>query len=426
MPTPLRSATSTEQGPQTPEALLISALLESGEFDLSRWRIDRADFDCYQPLVRFCAEHQEHTGRAPAIELVARKYPDFELTTKVDPLWAAGELRKAVAHRGLRTRIHEALTLLEEEDVEEAYSRFDDLQPPHGTRRDPLDGFDFSGVEESFDAGYIEVPYPTLGRATGGIKEAELWYLAARTGTGKTNIASAYAARAVAQGNRVAVWSLEIPANAYLHRIRRVLAANSSVPGLLKMFDSEDRDEVKKALDILREKYNLGSFVGYDPSHGRCTVEAVRHAMEDADLVIVDHVGLMVTRDGKRAIDDWRVMATISNRLKEETLRTRIPVLGVAQINRAGESTSTLRTPKLSELSQADALGQDGDVVVTMNRYSTHALLHDGAKIRNGPGVKWFSQFDPAKALYTEIKRERADALQALDLDDEARMLGDD
>lgn len=421
MPTPLRTGSTTEQGPETPEALLISALIEEGEFDLGRWRISRDDFDCYKALVRFCADHQEHTGKAPAAEVVLRKYPEFEITPRVDPSWAAAELRKAVASRGLRTRIGTAIELLNDDAVEDAYGTFEGLTPPLASRRHALDGFDHTSIAEEFASSRIEIPYPTLGRATGGIAEGELWYLAARTGVGKTNIASDYAATAVNQGCSVGIFSLEIPAKAWARRVRRVLARKHrrEIPDLLKWLDGDDRDKTKEALDTLRELVP-GTFGVFDPSHGRCTVEAVRDAMAIYDLVIVDHVGLMTTRTGQRAIDDWRVMATISNRLKEETLRSSIPMLGVVQINRQGDSNSPLRTPKISEIAQSDAIGQDGDVIVTMNRYSTSAVLHDGAKVRNGPGVKWFSNFDPKAADYSEIKRERANVLAEQDIDREA------
>src|SRR5579885_2727592 len=96
MPTPLRSPNTTEQGPETPEALLISALLTEGEFDLDRWRISLDDFACYQALARFCVSYQAHAGKAPSLTVVARKYPEFEPTPDVNPVWAASELRKKV------------------------------------------------------------------------------------------------------------------------------------------------------------------------------------------------------------------------------------------------------------------------------------------------------------------------------------------
>ena len=104
-------------------------------------------------------------------------------------------------------------------------------------------------------------------------------------------------------------------------------------------------------------------------------------------------------------------MAEISNSLKYTALPTRLRLLCAAQINREGD-TGVL-PPKLKNLAQSDALGQDGDVVLTMRmkpkNVATHFCLE---KNRHGPsGLHFFTTFDPNTGVYTEISGDHAEDL---------------
>ena len=138
------------------------------------------------------------------------------------------------------------------------------------------------------------------------------------------------------------------------------------------------------------------------------------------DLIIVDYVGLMAQDGGGRAIDDWRVMASISNALKITALSQKTALLCAAQINREGENGSS--PPKVKNLAQSDALGQDGDVVLTMRSkphdVATHFSLE---KNRHGAsGIQFWTTFSPNTGVFTEISRDHAD-----DLVLNAEVLGD-
>lgn len=409
-PTPLRLRSGDDSGPQSPEALLISALLEEGQFVPEKFGVSASELSCYQPLYRFCCEYQERVGWGPAIGLVRQRFPDFELTVDVDPEWAAGELHKAAKTRELRGLLAEANTVLRDGDVVGAYEMFTGLTPPVTGAPPTFDGFEYEGEEELLGK-RIEVPFPTLQNITHGIGMGELWYVGARTGMGKTNEACAYTARAVAAGARVVYFSNEMPSRAIRRRVRRVLAAGDTK--LLKALD--DPSTIEQALRTLRARIP-GEFGVLDPSKGLCTVEAVRNAMEGADLIVVDHVGLMTGTGNKQAIDDWRILAAISNGLKQEALRTGVPVLGLAQTNRQSESSDNKRLPKLSELADTDHLGRDADVVVTMTRYSDGVMLHGAQKVREGPSKsRWFSEYDPKRARFAEVTQIKADELAERD-----------
>ncbi len=284
------------------------------------------------------------------------------------------------------------------------------------TEEQPLSGF-AACVEPTVDPTKIEVPYSALGRATGGIGRGELWYSAGRPGVGKTFTLCHYAAKAIKTGANVAYLSLEMPSRVISKRIMRDLA--SSDPKLLMALDRGGLDR-QQVLAKLRNT-TPGDITILDPSHGRATSSLIRELLAEYDLVIIDHVELMSTSDGRRAIDDWRAMAQISNQLKEDALAADRAILGAAQLNRDAESES-LKAPKASTLSQSKALEEDGDVVVTMKHQSTRVMIQCAGKVREGAPATWLSLFDPENALFHEITAGEAASIKVRDDERQAKL----
>jgi hypothetical protein len=411
---PLRETGGADESPESPEALFISALLDSGQFNPEHYHIKAEDLSCWGRVFAFGVEHQQAAGRAPGLEVVKRKFPRFEVTRDIDPRWAAGQLSSAAAGRTLRTAMQEAIQELNDEDVDAAYATFAGMSPPRRSRAAPVSVFDHNAVEERFDIKRIEVPYPALGRATGGIGEGEFWLFGARLGAGKTHVGIEFAKIAAKLGYKVGIASLEMPARQVVDRVLKHMCGSD----LKLLMDLEDGDLAtrKKAVDIIQERIP-GTVEVLDPSHGdvhsTVTIQEVSH---DYDLLIIDHVGLMKDNQGRRAIDDWRVQALISNTLREITLATNSRIFGLVQTNRESD-TDAKRAPKASQLSQADALGQDCDVLITAKRVSDRVMLHEAVKVREGPNVRWNSRFDPVKNAWYEITKDEAIALEVLDND---------
>lgn len=410
---PLRPRGEGTPEPNAPEALMISALVDSGTFNPWNFHIEAADLACWDKVWKWCQEHQDKSGRAPALNVLLKRFPDFDYTENVPLDYAAHQLRHASSGRKLRGALNEAINLVREDDLDSAWDTVEALRRPYSTSRQVADLFDHSWYEEEFEGNRLEIPYPTLSRAVGGIGPGELWYFAARPGQGKTMNLCWLAAHLVKTGpTRVTYLSLEMPTRTINKRVLRFLARKDKK--VLAMFDSEDRGEIKKGVDIIRERVP-GQITVLDPRHVGRTPDDVRSCMDNSDVVIVDHVGLMKAPDGRRAIDDWRVQATISNMLKEHTLSTGVPIVAAAQLNRLADNFSDI-PPKLSQLAQSDALGQDADVVVTSKKLSKRVTVSSAEKIREGAdSFRWFSLFDVAAADLSEITREKANDLRDLD-----------
>jgi len=403
----------------SPEALLISAFLHQGRFDPERHHITGDDIDGWGKLWEFCRDYQTKAGSAPPLSLVKTMFPEFTPSPDVDVSWAASKVRNAAALRDLRHRSRQMLMAVNDEDVDGAFGAFDGLQRPRGHRKDPVSVFDHSVLAEDFEVGKIEVPFPTLQRAsTGGIAPGEFWVLAARLGTGKTHIGLEFMARAAMAGVNAAIASYEMPHKQVNQRLIRKMAGRDT--GLLRLLDSDDETERKKGIDGVRERVP-GNVVVFDPSHGQInSTTFVRELCSDYEFVMLDHLGLMQNAEGKRAIDDWRVQAWISNVVRETTLATSASVLALAQVNRTAESSpNSTRAPKASELSQSDAIGQDADAVVTMKRLSKRVMRYEAVKLREGPNVGWYSRFEPTRNRFDEISKESADELRVIDVSEE-------
>jgi replicative DNA helicase len=397
-------------GPEAPESLVISALLESGRFTPEKYHLTVDDLTCWKQMWHFCVDYQNRSGSAPPPQLIAQRFPEFEPLSGINPGWAAQQLHKAATARRMRATIGQVISLLNENEVDEAYAKISELNRPRSSAKDPISIW-APPPEETDDPLRLQVPYQTLGRATGGVGAGELWYIAARPGEGKTMTLCDYVGNMLKQGVHVRYISLEMPGKTINKRVRRCMANTKE----LKLLDSDSRTDVLAGIESLRKRIP-GRLEVIDPSHGRATSLLVREQMEYGDIVVIDHVGLMSTGDGRKAIDDWRAMAMISNQLIEDKLATGIPVLAAAQLNRTAESTSE-RAPKASSLSQSDALNQDGDVVVTMKRLSKTVMVHSAEKVREGEGVKWYSRFDVKRANFAEITRDQAAEYQAQDDD---------
>jgi replicative DNA helicase len=399
-----------EYSPINPEALLISAYLEQGSFMPESQHVEDSDIVAWGKLWQGLKDYQGYAHKTPSLNYIKNAYPEFTFTPGVNVDYAASLVRKDAAARSLRMQIHAGLDALNDDDIDTAYGALDAMKRPRLKDLTPVSVFDHATVVEAFESSFIPLPFPTLRRAAKGIYPGEYWIEAARLGQGKTYVMLKYAAVAAKAGYNIGIHALEMPAGQVARRLHPMLTSDVET---LRMLRSDSVSDHKKALDHIREN-TLGSVSILDPSHGRInTTGAIADSCSKYDMVIVDHLGLMMTTDGHRAIEDWRYMAEISNICRETALSSGTPIFASAQINRAGETAGN-KAPSSSNLAQSDAIGQDADVVLTMKRLNALVLVHSAQKMRNGANVDWFSEFNPAANRFDEISKDRADELSML------------
>jgi len=410
--------TSKSTDPMSPEALFISALIDSGFYSPAIYGIADRHFGAWTNVHGFCTDYQEHANTAPPAHLVQAKFPSFPYTTEPDPKWAAEQLHRAYTSRTLRVGMQQAIHLLSEDDVSKAMIGLQDTLRTAVPRKRKGSGL----LDEDLLLEADTIPSPVclnrednLEKLTGGIRPGNLWYVAARLSVGKSWVLQQMAIAAAEGGWDVNMFSLEMTSKEVINRLHRI--ALRDVKNYYEL-------TMRERLDLM-EKWQAtnGRITVHDPSMGPvdAAVIAGSHDQDNPECVaLVDYVGLMRSTSGSRSIDDWRAAATISNELKEVALSHRIPVIAAAQINRAGANSEG--GPKTEHMGQSDALGQDADVVLTLRRESKRVLLANLAKNRHGiAGRRWNLILDPGKGRFGDISRDDAlDLIEADEMEEES------
>ena len=410
---------------QSPEALLLSALLNNSCVgDESHYGISASDFEGFGAEYNWLSAYEPSYGSQPSADIFCAQFPTFILSPHANVGSAAAMVADARNRRRITTAITDAAEQLGLNDAQGAYQTLLEAKPRLAAPKPVSLLTDTAHLDEWHVAPHcIEMPYPTLQRHTRGIRKGNLWFLAARPGQGKSAHLASIAKAAVLAGNRVLFYSIEMNSDEVRARFHAAMAsdldhkngnriyANLTMTnlldrrvelGLYRTFHGELSERLKTVGGVLDV---------HTPVLGPVSPSVVATRASDYDLVLIDYVGLMAADGSGYGIDDWRVMAKISNSLKAIALSTPVGIICAAQINREGESGHV--PPKVKNLSQSDALGQDGDVVLTMRSkphdVATHFSLE---KNRHGPsGIYFYTSFDPNRGRYSEISAEHVEDL---------------
>lgn len=404
------------------EALLISALLNNHEVAAAaNFGVVPVHFKGYQDEYNWLLQYSEQYGEDPSWDAFSAAFPSFPKSTHENTRSAVDMVFKSYGKSQLQEAMSDAFDHLSTGDVEGADKLLKDvtIRRTAPKPRRLLTDLDFLDNWDESHRGRIEVPYRALQQHTGGIRPGNIWYLAARPGQGKSAHLVNIAKKAVLDGCKVKFYSLEMSEDEVRFRFHAALAAHYGYKGI-NLNDLRDRrvdaHTYKTFVSELQEKLeDTGGYLDiHTPRQGMVTPSTVAAAAEDYDLNIVDYVGLMRADDGVRAVADWRTLASISNDLKAIALSAQTGMLVASQINREGESGKN--PPRLVNLAQSDALGQDGDVVVTMR-----ALPHNVGtafsleKNRHGlGGIQFYSTFDLNTGVFDEITKEQSEDMAAM------------
>lgn len=233
-------------------------------------------------------------------------------------------------------------------------------------------------------------PWPSWNRIIGGFQANQLIIIAARPGLGKTALALDQAIHTASQGTGVAVFSLEMSASELLRRAACSLARVNS----LALRHGKITPDERKRLSVAVQR--LSELPIYIDDNSGCTVPSLHASLrklrsrESIGLVVIDYLQLLdaVGRPSNRT----EAVSAISRGLKKMAREFSIPILALAQLNRASETER--RRPVLSDLRESGSIEQDADSVSFLyNPESQQATAHQSliqteliiAKQRNGP-----------------------------------------
>jgi KaiC/GvpD/RAD55 family RecA-like ATPase len=399
------------------ESLLISSLINVGNIEEAiTFGVTPDLFVGYRDEYNWLHNYLKTYGEQPSKEIFQVEFPGFPFTDHEDVRAAVDLVLKADSKNRMREAINTAIDLINMGDMRGAYSELVEAEP-RSTSAKPkrlLTDMTFFDTWEDDDRG-VEVPYRDLQRHTGGIKKGNLWYLAARPGNGKTAHLCNIATHAVLQGCNVLFYSLEMSEMEVRARFHAALASKFGWSGITMndiRFRTVDLGRYKEFIQYLDESGRVPGVLDiHTPRDGMVTPATVATRAADYDLNIIDYVTLMRADSGSSAVDDWRTAASISNRLKEVALSEGTGILAASQINRDGEAGQA--PPKVKNLAQSDALGQDGDVVVTLRGSQPNIVTSFSLeKNRHGmDGIRFYTTFDPNRGIYRNIDGEEANDL---------------
>jgi replicative DNA helicase len=278
-------------------------------------------------------------------------------------------------------------------------------------------------VEERASKGgveYVGIPtgFPKLDYATGGLRPKGLYYIAARTGLGKTALAMSMAKNISSLKKKVLFISLEMSAELLA---TRYLSSFTGIPAMNIERGKLDGMQLAQVRSVLEEIKDLTFGVADNSVNTDQLTKLATDTKEQfgLDLLIVDYITLIADPNKMGQTDRVTELSRGLQRLANEL---DIPVLALSQLNREVEKREG-NIPTLSDLRDSGAIEQDADAVIFCYRPHYYAMMNEGepaqkyeddakillAKNRHGPVGQFSVTFVPDRMLWLPSGERIAD-----------------
>jgi replicative DNA helicase len=229
-----------------------------------------------------------------------------------------------------------------------------------------------------------------LDEKTAGLHNQELIILAARPSVGKTAMALNIVRHiAVEERQPVLFVSLEMSRVELAERLLCCQAKVDSHKLRRNLLSGDDMGKLIEAGGVLRQSK---LFIDDSPAQGMLRISANARRLrlrENIRLVVIDYLQLIEPENRRDPRQEQ--VAQSSRRLKFLAKELDIPVMALAQVNRASEDRQDHR-PRLADLRESGSIEQDADTVMMLHRPEMYEPgQHEGtveliiAKQRNGP-----------------------------------------
>ncbi len=258
------------------------------------------------------------------------------------------------------------------------------------------------------------IPYEDLGGRLGGLRNGEMIVLAARPSMGKTTFAlNLIHDLGVNQQIPTLFFSLEMDQKRIVNNMVCLDSEIDSATWMNHTRNLDTRDH-EKLMDSFARLESAPIFIDDEPSLTPTTLMAkLRRYKKENDLqaCFIDYLQLMsspeYTREGRTA-----EISHISRSIKAIARDLKIPIIALAQLNRAVEQRSEKR-PVMSDLKESGSIEQDADAVLLLHRPDyydpndrpgqTDVIL---AKNRNGPTGISSLYYAREKCLFSNLEHE--------------------
>ena len=263
----------------------------------------------------------------------------------------------------------------------------------------------------------ISTGYLKFDEMTGGLREGELFILAARPAMGKTALAlniAQHVASNPTNPKAVAVFSLEMSKESLL---TRMLCASARVDQQRFRAGYLNPDERRSLQEAMYQMVESPLFI--DDSAGTNLMDVHSklrrlQAEHDLGLVVIDYLQLMQGRG--RFENRVQEISSLSRGFKLMSKELRVPFLVLSQLSRAPETRPGDHRPMLSDLRESGSIEQDADMVAFIFREEVYRPDKESlkgmaelilAKQRNGPTgrvkLAYLNRFTKFENLATDI-----------------------
>jgi hypothetical protein len=400
----LRSVTSIDPEEAAAEQLLISALLDTGHYTPHSYGVPDDAITAFRPVHIFCTQYQAAEGEAPPPELVTSRFPSYAHVDGIGPTWAAKEVMDCHNSRLIRRGLRKASDDVAVGKLGQAVTEMRELANTIQVGlKEPASITDVHLLEQAAFTTSAPVPPGALADLTGGHGAGQLWFMAARWGTGKTWKLLEHAVHAAEGGWDVIIFSMEMqPANV-IDRLHHIALRGADKP--VAFMTLPERAEAMGHWQAAAGKINV-----YGPADGRVDAATVASAIKgDKTLVCLDYVNLMYTNSGHSASEDHNQQAQIGRELQEVAGYHATPMLIAAQLNRKGELAASTWLDYVSDLTLEYSIESSA-----CNRIRKNKIV----KYRHGEVISpWYSEFHPDTGKFGDISDQTAYAWR---MEDEA------
>jgi replicative DNA helicase len=237
----------------------------------------------------------------------------------------------------------------------------------------------------------IPTPFATWSSACLGIGGGEGlalgWHvlIAGASGGAKTFTAINLACHAVKQGERVAIYSLEMDHTEIAARYLPMLSgvdAYRIAPG--KHFSRDHFERARERVDLARGTLSTNA----EPLRSMDEILDAMHAQAEAGcrLHIIDYLQLAWVRDARTIFDR---ISEVSHEVRALAKARKVVTVGLSQLNRAGNTTEA---PRKEAMSGSSSLENDADQVLLLD----HSRRRDVSNEEGRP-LGWFGWLTLAK-----------------------------
>lgn len=223
--------------------------------------------------------------------------------------------------------------------------------------------------EEEIKTNCIKTPYKMLSYYLDGGYQTGLITVGARTGIGKTVVATQSVYEACEDGKSVLLFSLEMPAEKIYQKLvamKAGLLLNEMRPQ--KGRSEETLEKIRWATEeVLKWKLTIISKEEVTLELIKSMVLQAKQKKEGLDLVVIDYLQLISTK-GLKYGTRQEAVAEMSRTCKILSMALDIPIMILVQLNRHDKNDSDDRLPTKEDIKESGAIASDSDVIILIHR----------------------------------------------------------